>query len=326
MPTTPQLPRGANLSLYEKTQGVDFKSAATGDYAACNAYSFGLKAVRPPVKDPLLGLVNNNTRDETTMADGLTSAAGPIVVPLDCSQLGTWLFLALGAASSSGAPSDYSHVFTSGKTALPFKTIERGLVGPSAAQIRQFIGVMVNKFSIQASRKEGYARLSLDTLFYDEVNLGAASGAGTPSALPARDPLAETLGVYKMNTVIADLMECNLTFSNDLQERSELGDHRMGGYDVGDFMLESGSIRLRYRTDTLDTAAIAGTEHAGELLYQKTSVRSLSLAMPLVRLERAAEEISNRGVIEQTFKLHARQNESNPLLTATLKGALASYA
>jgi len=323
--TTAQLPRGANLSLFFKTQSGGFKTAATGNYLTGLAYSIGLKKTQPPVEDPLLGQTLNNTRDETEKAPGLAQVGGPIVVPVDTSHLGYWLFLAMGAPTTTGADTDFVHAFNSGKVALPEYTIERKLVGSGGSLLRQFTGVMCNKFSIQASRKDGYARLSLDCVGYDEVPL-EASGAGVPVAAVAREPLTEALGVYKMDGVAAALMECNLTFANNLVARDEMGDDRMGGYDIGDFKLESGSIRLRYRDDTLDAAALAGTEHAGELLYQKSSTRLLSLAMGAVKLERQGEEVNNRGVIEQTFNLHARQTNGAPLLVATLKGGVSAYA
>lgn len=320
--TTTQIPRGANLSLFFKDQ-TSFKTAATGNYSTTIAYSYSLGETKPLEDDPILGTTKNNTRDMTEPGPGLGSMAGQIVVPVDFSHLGYWLKSAHGAPSTSGTNPDYTHVFASGGVVLPAKTIERQLLKNGGTVINQQIGVMVNGYTLSVSRAAGFQRMTLDCVGYSEATLGP-TGAGTPVAAVARAPFAAALGIYKIDTVQAALLDLTLNFSNGLVGREELGDARMSGYDIGDCSL-TGSFRLRFRDTTLYDAAIAETPHAGELLFQASAARSLKYAMPNVRIERVGIPIDGPGFIDQTFNFRCHQDASNPMTTVTLKGAVASY-
>lgn len=322
--STANRPRGGNLEIFTRQQASGFKTAATGNFQPSVVYSYGVAKRQPFEHDPLLGGGKHNTFDQTAPAPGLVDVNGPIVVPLDFAHSGLWLNSALGAPASSGADDDYEHEFTSGLAVLPERTITRRMAKASGSIILQTVGVMVDKMTLQASRQGGYARLALDCVAYDEVDLVSTPGLGTPGAIWDRDPIAAALGVYKIDTVAAAILECSVTFSNNLQSRPEAGDARMSGYDIGERSIE-GTIRLRLRDLDLVNAAEAKTAHAGELLFQKSSTRLLSWAMPAVRLERPA--INNEGPdgIDVTFNLRAEQTETDPMLTVMLKGGVDSY-
>lgn len=322
MPTA-QSPRGATVEIYHKEQ-TDFKTAATGNYSRTLAYSYGLTEAKPFEQDPLLGLTKHNTRDQTEPGPGLAELSGDVVVPLDFGHLGYWLKTGLGAPQTSGSDPNYTHVFASGAVALTERTIERKLVASGGNIFIQHVGVFVNSIAIQASRQAGYGRLTLGCSGYAENNLGASSGAGTPAALVARDPIAAALGIYKIDTVQAAVLEVNATYNNNLAMRDETGDARISGFDIDEATL-TGTIRLRFRNSTLYDAAIAGTSHAGEILFQKSANRSLSWAMPVVRLERTGVPTEGPGGIEQTFNLRAEQTDAAAMLTVTLKGGVATY-
>lgn len=322
---TANLPRGSNLEIFTKQQSGGFKTAASGNYVKTPLYSYGVGRRQPFSDDPILGGVKDNGFDQTEPGPGLVEVGGALVAPLDFAHSGLWLASAFGAPDTSGADSDFVHVFMSGKAVLPERTIERKMQKASGAILLQTVGLLINEVSLQASRQEGYARLSMQAVGYDEVDLGASSGAGTVPDMWARDPIAAALGVYKIDTVAAALLECNVTYQNNLEGRPEIGDARMAGYDPGDKRL-TGTLRMRLRDMTLVSAAQAGTSHAGELLFQKSSTRLLSWAMPKVRLERP--EINNEGPggIDVTFNLRAEQTEDAPMLTVTLKGGVDDYS
>lgn len=322
MPTANR-PRGGNLSILTRQQS-GFKTAASGNYQPTILYKYGVAKSRPLENDPILGTTKQNSFDQTDPAPGLVNVAGSAEAPLDFSHAGLWLSSAFGAPATTGSSPDYQHVFTSALAVLPERTITRQMDKASGVVILQHIGVMVEKLSIQASRQAGYAKLGLDLVAYDEVDLGSSLGAGTPGAIWARDPIAAALGVYKIDGAQAALLECNLVYSNNLEGREEIGDERMSGYEPQTKSL-TGSIRMRFRDTTLLSAAEAQTPHAGELLFQKSSARSLSFAMPVVRLERAGIQNEGPDGIDVTFNLRAEQTDSAPMVTATLKSAISTY-
>lgn len=321
MPTA-QIPRGANLELFVKEQ-TDFKTAATGNYGTTAAYTWPLSEAQPDEDDPLLGTTKTNTRDQIEPAPGLSTMTGQPVVPLDFSLSGLWLKLLFGAPSTSGSGPNYTHAFASGGVVLPEITVERKLAKASGSIFIQQRGIMVDKATWNVSRGAGFARMSLDLMGYGEFNLGGSSGAGTPTALPTRDPIAAALGIYKIDGSQASILDLSLTYANGLASRDEPGDARVSGYDIGDGAL-TGTMRLRFRDMTLYDAAVAGTRHAGEVLFQKTADRSLKLAMASVKLARSGVSVEGPGFIDQTFNLRAEQTASAAMMVATLKSAIAT--
>jgi hypothetical protein len=322
MPMTAQLPRGSNLELFIRKQSA-FKTPATGNYLRAPVYSYGVIETQPNIDDPLLGLTKTNSRDKTEAAKDLATCQGPIVAPLDFTYLRYWMEMVFGAPTTTGADGDFVHTFVSGGVSLPAATVERKMLKNGGSILFQTIGVMANTMQIQASRQGGYARVSMDCLAYGEAILGS-TGAGTPEDLAVRDPIAAALGVYKIGGAAAEVLECNLTYSNDLQPIDAIGDARVSGFDLGDSGV-TGTLRMRFRDTTLQAQAIAGTTHAGELLFQKSATRSLSWSMPIVRLEPAGIPNEGPGFIDQTFTLRAEQDASAAALTAVLKGGVETF-
>lgn len=316
MPTA-QLPRGANLECLVKKQSA-FKTPADGNYKRTLVYSFGMAEQAPFEDDNILGLTKDNTRDATQPGPGLSTMAGSIVAPLDFSHLRYWLELALGTPTTTGEE-DFVHTFESGAVALPEATIERVMARSGGSVFLQSVGVMVDRMTLAASRQAGFARMTLECVGYGENKLNA-TGAGTPVALATRDPIAAALGVYKIDSATAArVLEVNLTYANNLQPRDEIGDGRVSGFDI-DVATLTGSLRMRFENMTLFDAAVAGTSHAGELLFEKSADRSLSWAMPAVRLERVGVPNEGPGGIDVTFNLRAEQMADAPMLTSVLKG------
>lgn len=327
MPTT-QIPRGANLDLFIKKQ-TSFKVAASGEFNRTMAYSYAMAEAKPYEDDPLLGQVKQNTRDMTEPGPGLSTHSGQIVVPLDFSHLRYWLELALGTPTQSGTPSDFTNLFFSGSTELPEATIERRMAKASGTLFLNDVGVMVDRMTLQASRQAGYARLALDCVGYGQNSPGATI-MGDPVGMVARDPVATALGIYKKNgTELGRVLECNLVYSNNLQGREEIGDARIGGFDIGDSSL-TGSIRVRLTDTTLLDEAIAETAHVGELLFRKSATRLLAWKMPYVRMERPPIPNEGPGFVDVTYNLRAEQGEdttaeAGAMLECTLKGAVGPW-
>jgi hypothetical protein len=168
-------------------------------------------------------------------------------------------------------------------------------------------------------------RLAVDCTGYGEEKL-SATGAGTPVAPAARDPIHAALGVYKKGgTALGRVLEASLTYDNMLSPREEIGDVRVAGYDFSEPAKLTGTLRVRLTDTTLFDEAVATTPHAGELLFEKSAARSLSLSMPIVRLELPPIAVEGPGFLDVTYNLRAEQDSDSAMLTAVLKGAQETF-
>ena len=135
--------------------------------------------------------------------------------------------------------------------------------------------------------------------------------------------------MLKMDGVaVADVISLSWTYNNGATPQDYLGD--VAGYPTGHDLdapaTFSGTIRARFRTDTHYDLARAGTSFAMELLWQKSSPRSLSIAAPLVRFDPVGLPVTGPGRIEATFNFRAEQSDVAAMLVVTLKSGLAAAA
>ncbi|MGD9924429.1 MAG: phage tail tube protein [Pseudorhodoplanes sp.] len=326
MPTA-AAPKGklAELALKDETT---YGTAATGNYQKTLIYEDSLDDPEAYEPDPILGAAQHNARDPHDQVVGLPAGvSGNIVVPLDLNHLWFWLKGAFGAPVTTGSGSDYVHTFASGGEVLPHRTIERKA---ATSLFFQHTGALVNSLAFEASRRAGYDRVTVGLLGRKQGKI-TSTGAGTPPAMLARDPVLAFLPVLKIDTVaVADVISASLTFDNGAAPQDYLGDSegRPTGHDLDNDASLTGQIRLRFRTAAMYDLAKAKTFFAHELLWQKSATRSLSLQAPRARLEPAGVPVTGPGRIEQSFNLVASQSSSAAMFTAVLKNALAaaSYA
>jgi hypothetical protein len=317
------LPRGNQIELLFKDESA-YGTLPTGNFTKTYIYSHGLEEKNPLEDDALLGQARNNDRDATAPVEGLPTHGGPMVVPLCLSHFGYWLKHALGAPTTTGAPTDYQHIFTSGAATLPSRSVEIKTPKQGGFLYMQHKGLMLNKLTLEASRAGNFQRVSLDILGQKETK-ATSTGGGTPAAVLALDRVLARIGVFKVDTVVAELMSVNAAYDNKLKPLEYMGNDYVSGYDSDDNATFTGSLRLRFKTEALYDQAIAKTNFAGELLFQRTSTRLISFATANTRLERAGLPIGGPGGIEQTFNFRAEQSAIAPMLTVTLKNGVASY-
>ena len=325
--TTSALPRGETIDVFVKDQGVNFATFATGNFTKTYIYSHSIEEKESLDDDPLLGQARSNDRDDTAPADGLPTCGGNLIVPIDFNHFGLWLKALLGAATVTGAGDPYTHVFTSGGDALPERSIEVAVKNVDAATAyMQYTGLVASKMQIEIAKAAGYQRATFDVMGRSEHKAGS-SGAGTPAAAWARDPALASSGVFKIEgDIAADIMKVSASYDNKPSPQNHVtGSPYVAGFDLTDTTSFRGSIDLRFRTADLYDYAIAKTELATEILFAKSSSRSLSFAMPATRLERVGVPISGPGGIQQTFNFRCHQSADDPMLTATLKSLVPSY-
>jgi hypothetical protein len=97
------------------------------------------------------------------------------------------------------------------------------------------------------------------------------------------------------------------------------------GFELDSEATFDGSIDLRFTDSMYYDLAVAGTAFSGEMLWTKSSDRSLSLLAANMRLEPVGVAIQGPGKIQQTFNFRAEQSDSAAMLVATLKSLVASY-
>jgi hypothetical protein len=320
MPTS-ALPRGKTTTLLLKAESA-FGSPPIGDWTQTFAYSHTSDFRRPFEDDPLLGLPRQNDRDRTTPAPGLITFDDSIVVPLDFNHFGVWLYALFGAAVVTGAADPFTHVFSSGLETLPWRSHEWKLAGN---MFEQDVGLAGSRLSIDMSRAAGFQRATVE-LMGQTQNKVAASGGGAPAAPWPREECAAAIGVFKLNGVAAaNIMSVRATYDNHITPQDYVGNVLRSGFDLDTEATFDGSIELRFADATYYDLAVAGTAFSGEMLWQKSPARSLSLLAANMRLEPVGIPIEGPGRIQQTFNFRAEQSDTEPMLMATLKSSVESY-
>lgn len=324
--TTQVAPRGKTVDLLVKTQSA-FATPASGNYTKTYMLSHSLEQKAPFVDDPVLGLPRTNDRDVTAPSAGLITLAGNIVVPLDYNHIGVWLEAAFGAAVDTGAGDPYTHVFVSGGEALPFLTAEVEVKAPAANLFMQYVGLLVSKWTLDASRAAGEEKMTFEFLGQTE-NKNTVTGGGTPPAVWVRDQVAAAIGTFNINTVLAaNIIKINATYDNKPKAQDYLGNANglISGIDLDNESTFTGTIQLRFRDTTLYDLARAGTAFEGTILYSRSGSRLVQFDAPNMRLEPAGIMIPGPAGIEQTFTFRCEQSVSAPMLTTTLKNLVPTY-
>lgn len=326
MPTA-AAPRGSNAVALWK-QETTYGTAPSGNYTRLPFYADNLDEKQPWDNDQLLGLSLQNARDASDPSPGLPNAGGQVEWPLDLAFAGFPLNQVLGAPATSGAGSDYVHVFSSGLDVIPHWSREIKL---GASLYSLATGIIGKKLTISAGRKAGYDRLTVDYLGRKVVK-ATSTGGGTPAAMLARVPVLAAIPVFKLDSVVVgDVMAVDLTYDNGVVEQDYLGDAAGYplGHDTDDEPTCTGSIRVRLRgTGLWDQAKQlpATVDSAlGELLWYNSAARSLSLSMASMWIEPFGTPIKGKGRIEQTFNFRCSQTASVAMLVATLKSPTATF-
>lgn len=296
-------------------------AAATG-YRNAFYYKSSLRESKPIESDPVIGAGFNNTRDATTPAPSLAEHGGQLELPMCLNQIGDWLKLVFGAPTTSGS-TNYTHLFSSGGLTLPTRTIE---LSPAASDFRQHVSCAARSLKIDISDKAGYQRAILDLLGYGENMLGS-TGAGTPTAARAYDPLAATIGLVKLGGVqVGSLLAASLTYETGLaQDRYVDGVGKFGAAILASQAMLTGELRVRYTGSALDAAALAETDQSLEFSFTKSANNSISFLAPAARLGRAGVQIEGPGGIEQALPFRCAQTSGAAMLAVTLKNQQATY-
>lgn len=320
--STSALPRGKTINVSMKDE-VTFGTSPAGNWTSTFIYSHDLEEKKPPEDDPLLGVARNNNRDTTDEAPGLSTMEGTIVAPVDFNHIGLFLKGAFGAAVVTGAEDPYTHVFTSGKEVIPYRSMEVKL---AANLFMLYRGVFMNKLAFELGHAANYERFTASVIGHSELKSGA-SAAGVPEAAWALERATRTLGVFKMDGVVAgQIMSIKAEYDNKGVPLTYVdGGEYPSGIDLNEEATFTGSIDVRFKDATYYDLAKARAAFQGEMLWNLSADRSLSILSPALQLEPAGIKVSGPGGINQTFNFRGKQTADDPMVTATLKSLVAAY-
>ncbi len=326
MPTQAR-PRGRNLSMLMGDQAVDFDTAAaSGSYYPVPVYSESIADQEPFEEDPLLGATGlDNNRDSQEPAPGLRRGSGSVTTPLCLNNIGLWLAGLFGAPDTTGSEAPYTHVFTSGGEALPYRTIE---VMKRAGKFHQHIGCLVAAGRFRVAGGEGGFRRAEFDLVHKQTNRLTSSGAGSPQTALALARVPASRGIVRVDSTITGVcLSLDATYDNRPTPREFVGqDGLIAGFDLDEFAVSSLTPRVRYVDDTFAEMQGDGLTHTVEIEYPgSVSGHKLVLAWSAVRFERGGIPIEGPGGIEVQMNGRAEQTGAAPMLTATLINAIEEY-
>lgn len=314
--------RGSNARVvgsFEDTAGI--VPALTAPWFTVPLVSHSLGEERPLIDSDLLGL-GREMQDPTP---DVANNDGDIVVPVDVRNFGNWLKLYLGAPTTSGSGT-FTHVFKSGAQALPSLSIEIG--SPEVPSFSVNRGARGNQLRIGMARS-GLLNATCSLVCIGETTpAGATVGAATPtSRAVTRFPQA-TGSVKRDGVVLGSVVTADFTFSNQLEKVETIqGDGRIEDSDPGMAMM-SGSVTVRYKDNSLLTAASSSPPTPVELAFGwQIGSFSLIFLVGRVFLPRPKRPITGPNGIQAQYNWSSSgQTTSGSALVATLVNDVTSYA
>lgn len=272
------------------------------------------------IEDDIVG-----TRDPGDSDLDNPEVGGDVVVPVDTDAFGFWLRALLGSPTTTEDTGVYTHVFESGDWSLPSMSLERQL--PDVPSFEMFKGVKANSLQIDVQRG-GRVNGTVGLIGQGVATPTTTTGAGTPTSfgeLLAR--YMQKHAVVKIDgTAVGNLVSMGATYSNNLDPVATVtADGFIGGLDPMRASL-SGTMRLRFDSETLFATAKAETPIALTVEFTRSANASLTLAMPRTKLSVPGREVPGPGGIEAEFSWMAgRQSDGDPMFVATLVNEVATY-
>lgn len=311
--------RGANALMalaFEETYGA----APASGFSTMSFVSSDLGTSQGLVADDQLG----QGRDPLDPTQDVIDNGGNLTIPVGVEAFGLWLKLLMGAPTTTGT-GPYVHSFESGASALPSASIEIG--HPDVPFYEMHSGIMANELTLEMQRGKGSKLTASLGLLGQGSATGTSSDAGTPAAVSQERFSHFNGSVSRNNTAIGSVTMAKLTFSNQLEPVEVIrSDGKVLGFDPG-VTAVTGELRVRFDSTTLLDQANAGTSCDLDLLWEISAGKSLAIAVPRIFIERPKLPVSGPNGIEQTYSfIAARQSNGDPMMTAALTNALASYA
>jgi len=203
--------------------------------------------------------VIRSRRDAAAPTKGVYDVSGDVVVPVDVNNIGYWLWMILGNASSDQSVAPYHHIFQV-QSDLPSFVMEQGYVDIS--EYLKYNGCMGNSIAF-AFDAGADAELTATVNIMGQVEAAPASASidASPSEHSLKRFEITDLALEEGGSPIANVAVCNITISNNLDGSQYV----VGGAGKRGDILEglcqvSGNIEALFENETLYNKARNSTE------------------------------------------------------------------
>ena len=298
---------------------TNYGTAPVSGYTRMPFASATLGGAQPLLASELLGY----GRDPLAPVKDALTVDGDVVVPIDARGIGFWLRACFGDATTTEDDGEFTHVFESGKWALPSMAIEVGM--PEVPAFTMYSGCRLDQLSMTMQRAgllTATARL-------------VAQGESAPAASAQTGSLADLVltrfghfnGAIKRNgSALANVETAEITYQNNLDRIETIrNDGRIDGADPSMAML-MGRIDVRFADTVLLQQALDGTPCELEFGWELATGESLTIEAHAVYLPRPRRELTGPGGVRVSFDWQAALAASPArMCTVTLVNDVASY-
>lgn len=318
--------RGIEATLNMKKTSSFAEAAGATTWQKLNYYSERFDPGQSVIADPEIGGNRNNVADPLQGIKARPNPSGALQVAADLNQLGFLLSLLMGdpVTNATGGPTVYEHVWTSGKIAPNLAHFE---VGYATGLYKIADAFTLGQITMGFGDEDGTRKVDC-SLMGRSVRFPVSALASSPAATPARDKLAGTKGLIKINTVaLGNVLGGSFTLANGAFTENYMDDSEWpGAVEIGEWSC-SLTPEIRFRSDqaTLLNSFDGATPFAVELLYQMTANRLLKINLPNVIANPVAPSAGNLGMMSVTPTFMASQTVSAPMATVTIRNPIASY-
>jgi len=310
---------GSRAKFYwieEVTEGT----SPGGNWAQFPAFSLNLGAAPGLQSDSVLSA--NARRNAADPYQSVARVEGSARVPLETVHFGWWLNMLMGIPGTTGS-GPYTHVFKSGGTTLPTRSVE--IAYPDITRYEVMAGVRANSLECSMS-PDGAATATIGLMCLTQTN-GGASSAGTP-VVTAFSRFHQTQGTISYGgSALAGVTAGTLRFSNGMQAVPTVGSGLgIGGIDIGE-ATGGGNVTLRFASHALEANARGLTRAALTFKLTLDANTDIEFHFPRVSLEPTSGAVDGPGGVTRDYAFIASDDTSDAsLLRVTLKNAVASYA
>lgn len=283
-----------------------------------------LGATQNLLDSPVIGI--GQTRDPSDpFYDGI-EAGGSFSVPLDKTEFGRWLQLALGAPTTSGT-TNYTHVFKSGGTTLPSAAIEIGHPDLSTAQYFLSLGCRVGEITLEAA-PTGLAQAGITIIAQGTTRSGTTVDASLTAPASYEQFNNFQASLDRGGSSLATITQMSLRFSNGLEPlRTIRGDQKIDEALPGGVVV-SGSLTARFGDSSLVLASDAEGTSPVELTLTYTigATKLLEFSIPRAFLPLRRQVVEGRQGVSAQYDFQAAYDATaTAALVVTLKNQTASY-
>lgn len=272
------------------------------------------------------GLVTSNVlglgRDPTQPFQDVINVGGELAVPVDLRNIGLWLKFVFGAPETEEDEGVFTHIFESGKVALPSFSLELGL--PEVPEYIRFAGVKADSIAFNFARS-GEAQSTISLLAQGES--GAATAISSSPSVYPYTRFSQFQGFIKSDgQVLANITGASLTYSNNLEKIETIrNDGKVEAIDLGVASL-SGNIAARYGDNSLMDKARAGEPVDLEMGYFLSESQKLILTCHEVYLPKPKRSINGPGGIECSYDFQGAKDQTlGKMLTVQLINDVEDY-